>query len=169
MSIGNVRFVGGTPQFIPQANYLMANGHVFDFTIQMSFCSSSGGSADCILEWWEKINIPAVPGHAPNTWTDMYAHYSTSPTFDPWRNRTIPCPSGGNLTVVIVDIPSLGTAPGITQTRTLEFRLTVRSGAGCTCNHTSATATATQVLTMVNGQLVASSSSFTIGAVTTTP
>jgi hypothetical protein len=55
------------------------------------------------------------------------------------------------------------------MTRTLEFRLVVKSGTGCTCGHTSATATATQVLQMVNGSLVTAGTSFTIGPSSTTP
>ena len=161
VAIQNVRSFGHTPQSI--GGGWVANGHAFDFVIQMSFVAGTNGRSDCVLEWWEKVNVPAVPGHPPNTWTDMYANFSTSPTFDPWNNRTIPCPGGGNLTVTIVDPPGLGHAPGVTQTRTLEFRLVVKSGAGCGCSKTSATATAKQVLVMVNGTLDTSASSFTVG------
>jgi hypothetical protein len=129
------------------------NGHIFDFRIEMMFAAGTSGTSDCVLEWWEKVNIPALTGHAPNTWTNMYSSYSGSPTLQPWVNRTVRCPAGGSTTVVIHDPPSLGIAPGITQTRTLRFRLVVKSGAGCSCGNTRVTARATQVLEMINGTL----------------
>jgi hypothetical protein len=167
--IENVRAFGAEGITSPNTGAQLYNGHIFDFRIAMIFRGGTGGTSDCVMEWWEKVNIPAIPGHQPNTWTDMYAFYSQSPTLKPWNDRTVPCPAGGNLTVVIHDPPSLGNAPGRTMTRTLEFRLVARSGAGCGCATTSATATATQVLTMVNGQLVADSTSFTIGPSSRTP
>jgi hypothetical protein len=126
-------------------------GHEFDFVIQMNFAAGSSGTSDCTLEWWEKTNIPAVPGHPPNTWTELYAVYAVSPTFDPWKNRTVACPAGGSSTVTIMDPPGLGIRPGRTARRTLEFRLVVKSGAGCSCSQASASATATQILEITNG------------------
>lgn len=167
IAIQNVRSVGNTPQFI--AGTWIANGHAFDLVIQMTFAAGSSGSSNCSFQWWERVNIPAISGHPPNSWTDMFALVPTSPTFDPWNNRIIPCPGGGNLTVTVVDIPSLGSAPGVTQTRTLEFRLVVKSGAGCACGFATSTATATEVLQMVNGTLVAAGTSFVIGPSSTTP
>lgn len=168
-AIGSVTtFFGATGFVSPNTGSTLYNGHAFNFRIEMTF-SGGASSSDCVLEWWEKVNIPAVPGHQPNTWMDLYSIYSQSPTLAPWVNRTVPCPGGGNLTVTITDPPSLGRAPGRTLTRTLEFRLVVRSGSSCPCAITSATATATQVLVMVNGVMDANASSFTIGASSTTP
>jgi hypothetical protein len=117
-----------------------------------------------VLEWWEKIDKPPLPGHPADTWTDVYANFSSSPTFKPWKNRTIPCPAGGPLTVTIVDMPCLGAvAPDSNQTRTIDFRLVVKSGAGCGCSKSSVEVQAKQVLVMVNGKLDTSKSSFTIG------
>jgi hypothetical protein len=164
IAFGAAGYVDPTPP--PMRMY---NGHIFDFRIEMTYAAGTSGTSNCVLEWWEKVNIPAIAGHAPNTWTDMYSFYSQSPTLDTWTRRTNPCPGGGRSTVVIKDPPSLGNAPGRTVTRTLEFRLKVRSGSSCPCAITSATATATQVLVMVNGVLDASASSFTIGASSTTP
>lgn len=144
-------------------------GHSFDFVIGMDFAAGSAGRSDCALEWWERTNVPYTTGMAANTWTNMFALVPTSPTFGPWNNRVVPCPAGGSLSVTIVDIPSLASRPGRNVTRTLEFRLTVTSGGGCSCSYTSATARATQVLQMVNGALVADGSSFTIGESSTTP
>lgn len=140
----------------------VANGHSFDFVIQMSFSAGTGGTVDCTFEWWEKCNVPAIPGHAANTWTDMFALVPTSPTFSPWNNRVVPCPAGGNLTVTIVDVPGLGNPPGVTQSRTLEFRLMVKSGGGCGCANGCLMARARQELVMVNGSLVSADCSFTI-------
>lgn len=166
--IENVIFVGSAGMTSPNTGRKFYNGHIFDFHIKMTF---TGGSptVDCSMEWWEKVNIPAIAGHKPNVWTDMYAFYSESPTLAPWTKRTNPCPSGGSTTVVIRDPPSLGNAPGRTLTRTLEFKLVAKSGSGCPCAITSATARATQVLVMVNGVLDTAASSFTIGASSQTP
>jgi hypothetical protein len=163
-SFGAGGFLDPTPP--PMTMY---NGHAFDFRIEMTFAAGASGTSDCVLEWWEKTNRPYVAVMQQNTWTDMYSTYAQSPTLGPWVNRTVPCPGGGSLTVVILDPPSLGNAPGRTLTRTLEFRLVAKSGSGCSCAKTSATATATQVLVMVNGVLDASASSFTIGASSSTP
>lgn len=167
--IENVKAFGAEGITSPNTGAKLTNGHIFDFRIEMTFTGGPGGTSDCVMEWWEKVNIPAIPGHKPDTWTDMYAFYSGSPTLKPWKDRKVPCPKGGSLTVVVHDPPSLGSAPGRTLTRTLEFKLVARSGAGCGCSVTSATATAKQVLTMVDGSLVADSTSFTIGASSKTP
>ena len=169
VAIENVTFFAAAGIISPNTGSRLNNGHIFDYRIEMTFAAGSQGTSDCTLEWWEKVNIPAIPGHQPNVWTDMYSLYSQSPTLSPWTNRSIPCPGGGPLTIVIRDPPSLGNAPGRTLTRTLEFRLVVKSGSGCGCAVTSATATATQVLVMVNGTLDGSASSFTIGPSSQTP
>ena len=169
VSIGNIRPFFGTIFNDPNDGTPYINGHAFDFVMNFSFATGSGGCSDCTFEWWEKVNLPAISGHPPNTWTNMMTIAANSPTFYPWAKRTIPCPGGGSLTVTITDIPSLGNPPGSTQTRTLECRLVAKSGSGCGSGTTSATATATQVLVMVTGTLEASASSFTIGPSSTTP
>jgi hypothetical protein len=167
--IENVRYFGAEGIISPNTGSRLFNGHIFDFRIEMTFAAGSSGSSDCVMEWWEKTNRPAITGHQPIVWSDMYAFYSQSPTLQPWTNRRVPCPGGGSTTVVIHDPPSLGNAPGRTLTRTLEFRLIARSGSGCACAIASATATATQVLQMVDGQLVAEGTSFTVGPSSRTP
>jgi hypothetical protein len=171
VTIQNVRSYSGSTGFVsPNTGNTLYNGHAFDFVMNFSFAAGGSGTSDCTCEWWEKVNLPAHATHPAGTWTEMITVGSPgSPTFNPWANRVIPCPAGGNLTVTITDPPSLGNAPGRTLTRTLEFRLIAKSGTGCSCSITSATATATQVLVMVNGVLDASASSFTIGASSTTP
>jgi len=170
-TIGNVRqFFGATGFVSPNTGLTLYNGHAFEFVIQMSFSAGSAGTCDCTCEWWEKVNIPAHATHPANTWTEMMTVGSPgSPTFGPWDRRTVPCPGGGNLTITITDPPTLGNAPGRTQTRTLEFRLVVKSASCCACAKSSMTATATQVLVMVNGVMDASASSFNIGASSSTP
>jgi hypothetical protein len=152
-TIENVHAFGAAGMVSPNTGRMLSNGHIFDFRIERTFTAGTSGTADCVMEWWEKVNIPAIPGHTANTWIDMYAFYSGSPTLAPWVNRSVPCPAGGSTTVVIRDPPSLGSAPGVTQTRTLRFRLRVKSGTGCSCGTTRATARATQVLEMINGTL----------------
>jgi len=139
-----------------------ANGHRFDFVITTKYQGGTNGRSDSVLEWWEKINLPAQPGHPPDTWTDVFALAPTSSTFKNWKNRTIPCPGGGGLTVTIVDMPCLGAAPGTTQTRTLDFRLVVKSGAGCGCSNPSMQVLARQVLVMINGKLDLAASTMTV-------
>ena len=170
--IENVRSFGsegfGTGTYY--GGIVAANGHAFDFRIEMTFAAGASGRSDCVMEWWEKVNLPAHATHPVGTWTEMLTVGSPgSPTFSPWANRVMPCPGGGNSTVIITDPPGLGNAPARTLTRTLEFRLVARSGGGCGCGTSSATATATQVLVMVNGVLDTSASSFTIGSSSTTP
>jgi len=133
-------------------------GHSFDAVFDLTY-SGSGAKKSCTLEWWEKTNVPAIPGHTPDTWTEMYALYSVSPTFDPWKTRSEPCP--GRETVTITDPPGLGKTPGRTVARTLEFKIGVNSGAGCTCANASKQVTAKQVLTMVSTAADWASSSFT--------
>lgn len=144
-------------------------GHSYDFRINMTYSGGTSGTSNCVLEWWERTNVTYLPNQQANTWMELYAFYPQSPTFSPWTNRSIPCPGGGSSTVVINDPPALGIRPGRTVTRTLDFRLKVKSGSSCPCSVTSATATATQVLVMVNGVLDNSASSFTIGPSSTTP
>jgi hypothetical protein len=168
--ITNVRsFFGSTLQEVTYGPDTMsfANGHAFDFVMTFNYRAGSTGRSDCTFEWNERVNIPAHATHPANTWTDMYTVGSpTSPIWIPWTNRSIPCPSGGNIVVTFTDPPSLGSAPGRTLTRTLEFRLVIKSGPGCGCSKNTITATATQVLVMINGVIDQSSSSFTIGPTT---
>ncbi len=171
VAIGNVRFFSGSTGFVsPNTGNTLHNGHAFEFTMNFSFAGGTAGTSDCTCEWWERVDLPAHATHPANTWTEMITVGSPgSPTFNPWANRVIPCPGGGNLSVTITDPPSLGNAPGRTLTRTLEFKLVAKSGSGCPCAITSATATAKQVLVMVNGVLDTAASSFTIGASSQTP
>jgi hypothetical protein len=136
-------------------------GHSFDVDIGLGF-PASGPTGSCTLEWWEKTNIPAIPGHAPNTWTDMFALLPTSPTFAPWNNRAESC--GSSTGVTITDPPSLGKRAGRTVTRTLEFRIVVNSmpaNSESGCSEASRQVTATQVLKMDNGVPDWAGSSFT--------
>ncbi|NJO66759.1 MAG: DUF4157 domain-containing protein [Leptolyngbyaceae cyanobacterium RM1_405_57] len=136
-------------------------GHSFDVNLGLGY-PASGPTGSCTLEWWEKTNVPAIPGHAPNTWTDMYALYAVSPTFDPWKNRSENC--GSSSPVTITDPPSLGRTPGRTVTRTLEFRIVINSMPPTSeggCAAASQQVTAKQVLTMVSGAPDWAASSFT--------
>jgi hypothetical protein len=151
VGISNVNRIDSTTQM----------GHSFDVTIALSY-PQSGPSGSAVLEWWERTNVPAIPGHQPNTWTDMYALYSVSPTFDPWRNRAEAC--GTSSPVVITDPPSLAKRPGRTVNRTLEFRIVANSqpaNSDSGCAQASQQVTARQVLSMVNGAADWSASSFT--------
>lgn len=172
VAIQNVQPISATPTLFRYGtiDYYASNGHSFDFVMNFNFAAGTGGTSDCTFEWWEKVDLPAHATHPANTWTEMYTVGSpTSIIWIPWTNRVIPCPGGGNLSVTFTDPPSLGNAPGRTLTRTLDFKLVAKSGTGCPCATTSATARATQVLVMVNGVLDATASSFTIGASSTTP
>jgi hypothetical protein len=172
VAIQNVRSIGPTATLFKYGtiDYYASNGHAFDFVMNFNFAAGTSGSSDCTFEWNEKVDLPAHATHPANTWTDMFTVGSpTSIIWIPWNNRVVPCPAGGSLSVNLTDPPSLGNAPGRTLTRTLEFRLVAKSGSGCSCGKTSATATAKQVLVMVNGTLDTSASSFTIGPSSTTP
>ena len=136
-------------------------GHSYDLEIQMARSTQYGPrlAPECTLEWWEKTNVPYTAGMAANTWTNMFRLLPTSPTFNPWHNRSTACDA--NSTVTINDPPALGKRPGRTVTRTLEFDLKVKSGPGGSCANSEQSATATQVLTMVNGAPDWANSSFT--------
>ncbi len=142
-----------------------ANGHEFDLRIELSYTAGTDGVSDCKLEWFESTNHP--PAFYLDKTTNKYIDVASSGNpnsmlFTPWKNRKIPCPKGGNVTVVLHDVPSLGGAPGMTMSRKLGFKLVVSSGAGCACAATSAQVTALQKLRMVNGKIT--SASFDVGA-----
>lgn len=171
-AIQNVRPFTSTPQTVVYGPHTMnfTNGHVFDFVMNFAYQSGTSGVCDCSFEWNERVNLPAHSTHPPNSWTEMYTVGSpTSPIWIPWTTKTTPCPGGGNLTVTFTDPPSLGSQPGRTIRRTLEFRLVARSNGACGCGVTSVTCEAKQVLVMVNGVLDTSASSFTVGRTTRLP
>ena len=151
ISIGNISRIDNTTHM----------GHSFDAMLDLQY-PVSGPSGSCTLEWWERTNVPAIPGHTPNTWTDMYGLYSVSPTFNPWKNRSETC--GTSSPVTITDPPALGKRPGRTVTRTLDFRIVINSmpaNSTAGCANATQQVTATQVLRMVNGASDWSASSFT--------
>jgi hypothetical protein len=135
-------------------------GHSYDLEIKMARSTEHGPrlEPECTLEWWERTNVPYTAGMAANTWTNMFQLVPGSPTFNPWNNRSTQCDT--NSTVTINDPPALGKRTGRTVTRTLEFDLKVKSGPGGTCADSEKSATATQVLTMVNGAPDWANSSF---------
>ena len=135
-------------------------GHSFDTTFALSY-PASGPSGSCTLEWWERTNVPYVPGMAANTWTDMFQLLGGA-SFGSWNSRREECATSSP--VVDTDPPSLARTPGRTVTRTLEFRIVVNSmpptsEAGCA--NATRQVTATQVLAMINGAPDWAASSFT--------
>ena len=132
-------------------------GHSFNTVIALAY-TGNATKKSCAFEWWEKTNVPAIPGHQANVWTDMFQLMGGG-SFGAWTGRSEPCP--GNETVTDTDPPALGRRPGRTVTRTLEFRVVVRSGAGCSCANGSLQVTAKQILVMVNGAPDWANSSFT--------
>lgn len=135
-------------------------GHSFDTNMGLEY-PATGPSGSCTLEWWEKTNVPAIPGHVANTWTDMFQLMGGA-SFGTWTNRNEDC--GTSTQVVDTDPPKLGKTPGRTVTRTLEFRIRVNSmpptsDGGCAAAFQEVTAT--QVLKMVSGVPDWGASSFT--------
>lgn len=101
-------------------------GHSFDVSIGLGyFPAGSGGGRDAQLIWNEKTDRPpAWQGLAANVWTDMFARFPGSPTFNGWTvNRRKPCP--GNEIATITDPPA---ASVDLPARTLEFDIYVRGG-----------------------------------------
>jgi hypothetical protein len=166
-----MRAFGATPIEVTYGPHVMSfsNGHVFDFVMAFSYVGGTRGRVDASFEWNERVNLPAHATHPAGTWTEMFTVGSpTSPIWIPWNNRTVPCPGGGSLSVTFTDPPSLGSAPGRTLTRTLEFNLVAKSGGGCGCAKNSVAVRATQVLVMVDGVLDSAASTFVVGDTTET-
>ena len=139
-------------------------GHSFKTNMTLAYAAAPADRPmplldSCRLEWWERTNVPYVPGMTANVWTDMTQNPSTSGSFTSWAARKEPCP--GKEVIVDTDPPSLGKTPGRTVTRTLEFRIRVISSDECGCTNGVVETTATQVLSMVNAAPVWASSSFT--------
>jgi hypothetical protein len=141
-------------------------GHSFDATIVLSKRSIPPDRPlvlldSCRLEWFERTNVPyfAAGGQRAGQWHDMYAMVPNSPTLAPWANRSEGCES--TQTITITDPPALGKRPGRTVNRTLEFSIQVSSSDQCGCSNNTVQATATQVLSMVNGASDWANSSFT--------
>lgn len=135
-------------------------GHRFDTNMGLLY-PTSGPSGSCTLEWWEKTNIPAIPGHQPNVWTDMYQLMGGA-SFNTWNNRQESC--GSSTSVTDTDPPALARRPGRTVTRTLEFRIVISSmpaNSTSGCSNVDQQVTAKQVLKMVNGAPDWAASSFT--------
>ena len=137
------------------------DGHKFEFVTQLSYKKwDQNKFGDCGLEWWEKIvGVDTyISGWEQDTWRDMAGDTSRS-TYLYWSIRKVSPPKPE--TVLISDRPGLSTIQGRTVTRTLDFKIIVTSAKGCGCPKASLTTTATQVLTMENGQVNFDKSSFT--------
>jgi hypothetical protein len=150
ISIGNIQRIDTPAQM----------GHSFDTTFALSY-PASGPSGSCVLEWWEKTNVPAVAGHPPNVWTDMFQLMGGA-SFGTWTNRKEECAT--STAVVDTDPPQLGRTPGRTVTRTLEFRIVVNSMPPTSeggCGNATKQVTAKQVLKMTGGVPDWGASSFT--------
>jgi hypothetical protein len=107
-------------------------GHKFDVAVALTYVAAPAGRTgqDAQLLWFERSDRPAK-GHgiSPDVWTDLFALFPDSPTFDGWtRNRTKPCP--GLETATIHDPPATSVNR---PARTLEFDISVR-GRGITEN-----------------------------------
>lgn len=160
VAIQNVKYVGsqGETRNLPPSRYgkknlsvSLFNGHFFDLVIQMYFEPGSAGVLDCTLVWKEWTTHPAAGINvAAKTWNDLYKLNASDLTFAPWKNKKIPCPQGGALTVRILDAAGLGNALQPNYTRVLRFELGVSSAAGCPCAQSGATVTATQILKWKN-------------------
>jgi hypothetical protein len=123
-------------------------GHSFNTIIDLVY-TGADPKRSCSLQWFERTDVPYVAGMAANTWTDMTQIPRTASSFSgTWGARKEPCP--GSETVTDFDPPSIAKRPGRTVMRTLEFRIVVNSGSGCTCGSSQLQVTATQVLAMDN-------------------
>lgn len=129
-------------------------GHQFDTVMSMYYRQIGAGEreGDCKLEWWELTNIPYLRGMAEDVWKNIFRDYPQSPTFDPWRNRSKPCPGRDPNRIVITDPPSLAKRRGRNAKRYLCFRIIIRSTPGCRCRYSYLMVTAKQWIRMINGQ-----------------
>jgi len=115
--------------------------------------------SSCTLEWWEKTDRPYLLVLQPNTWTNLAGNPRAKSIGNWTTERKEPCP--GQDAFGMVDSPGLGLTPGMNATRTLEFRIGVNSGSGCTgCENKSKRVTARQFLKVTNGTLDEAASKF---------
>ena len=160
---GRTSHEGGArpPPASSQRVALAAGWRGFEFVAQLSYKEwEQDKFADCGLEWWEKIvGVDTyIIGWERDTWRDLAGETSLAVNFN-WSLRKVSPPKP--TTATIYDYPGLTTIPGRTATRTLDFKIIVTSAKGCGCPKESLTTTATQVLTMENGQVNFDKSSFT--------
>jgi RHS repeat-associated protein len=131
-------------QKINQQHYPWEYGHRFNVIINLEY-KHKKGSGDAQLLWEEKSDRPPpwyqVP---PNTWVDLFYKFPDSLVFDGWRNRSTFCPS--TQTITLDDRPISFLQLGSESDRTLDFRITVRSGFKCDCSLPFLTVTAKQIL-----------------------
>ena len=156
--IQKVKIMDNNPYF---SKNQLTDGHSFEFVAQLSYKEwEQDKFADCGLEWWEKIvGVDTyIIGWERDTWRDLAGETSLAVNFN-WSLRKVSPPKP--TTATIYDYPGLTTIPGRTATRTLDFKIIVTSAKGCGCPKESLTTTATQVLTMENGQVNFDKSSFT--------
>jgi len=115
-------------------------GRKFDVVVGLKYIEN--GEGDAQLKWEEASSRPPDwQNQKPGEWYDMYARFPKTPTFNAWNNRKQPCP--GTETVTITDEPA---ASLLMPARTLDFKITVKSGEKCKCDTKSLTVTAKQVL-----------------------
>ena len=133
-------------QDVKPVNYqdagLTIYGHSFNVVMGLEYVEC-GGAGDATLEWKEKSNHPPIwygKDARPGEWIDVNTILPL--WFPAWLDRKKPCP--GTEPVTLPDKPQQAT---ISLSRTINFRITVRSANNCTkCTIKSLTVTAKQVL-----------------------
>lgn len=123
-----------------------AMGHEFDVIASLKYIQNEIHT-DCRYEWWEKTNNPAFLWVPPGVWVDFHKHKPD--LFPSWKARKRPCP--GSELMKDHDEPTLTFLSDETDSRSLLFKIRVRSGKGCPCAKNSITIRAEQYLSVKMG------------------
>lgn len=124
-------------------------GHrlVTSFTMSNKMVQKGTGKP-CEIEWWEYTNDPYINGINENTWVDL-TKIDTATSYFSFPSYI----SGGQINDI--DEPALD--PKIRQngtgSRTLHFKIVLKSGKGCTCEKPEVVRKATQFLKWNNGKM----------------
>jgi RHS repeat-associated protein len=155
------------PKKFPEIKKIQRGGTAIDvagheIVIEGEVSYKTCGKNDCVLQWKEKDNLknPLFPAQKPGIWYDQFRASPRSAVFNGWTSRRKPCP--GQEFFDLIDRPFLVVYAGRTDTRVLEFEITVTSGADCVCKCKSITLRGKQTVTIVNGVADWKKTTFTV-------
>ena len=123
-------------------------GYTYRVIVELAYLIQDR-SADCTLEWWEKVK-EVVQGRVRRRygWRNRFNPNARGGTLGPWNTRTKPCP--GHDSFVMRDPTSMPKS-FVNATKDLSILVIIRSGAGCVCANTQLAVRMDQHLVLSNG------------------